>query len=237
MAACFVTGYINVADGYRDSDQYIRLGKRMLECGQPTIAFLDSRLVHYDLPTTAKIIPYNIEDCWLYPYRTAELPTGRHPVKDNALRMATCCEKTDWIVKALDHTDAELLAWMDFGIFHITDIQPEHLQSFYQKLLYDTTQLINVGSIWPVTPDIQVDYERPCWYCAGGGLVVPRHWAKWFAAEVKAEMSRYFKASGKITWEMNVWATVVKKNPDKFKMWPCDHNRTLFTNYTPTLAV
>jgi hypothetical protein len=57
-------------------------------------------------------------------------------------------------------------------------------------------------------------------------LVVPAYHARWFHLECVAERR------GKLpTWEINTWAAIRRRYPERFRLYRADHNETLFTGY------
>jgi len=124
-----------------------------------------------------------------------------------------------------------MLAWVDFGLMHLPDVQAEDLNDFYDRLLDDPGDRVQIGSIWPLTAESRISFNEPEWYCAGGVIVVPRALADWFAGAVEARMAQHVRETGRLTWEVGIWAAVAQANPDRVALWQCGHDRRLLTGY------
>jgi hypothetical protein len=232
MSAAFCTGYINLNPVYRPHERYLELGRRMLACGEPTIAFIDAAVQDPGLPGNVKVLPARLEDCWLHRYREGTgLPPIRNPEKDSADFFAVQCQKSHWIVEAFRHTTADTIAWVDFGIMHLPDVEIDDLNDFYDQLLAGRPDKINIGSIWELGPQTRISFDEPVWYCAGGVFVVPRHLAEWFARAVEERMALHVRDTNQLTWEVGIWASVAQEHPAEVALYRCGHDRRLFTGY------
>jgi SAM-dependent methyltransferase len=232
-SACLVTGYLALNTVYRSHDKYLEYARNLFGCGEPTVAFVDDSIQDPGLPANMKVVPARLQDCWLNRYREgAELPTIRNGNKDTADFFAIQCQKTSWILQACQHSRARMLAWVDFGLMHLPDVQAEDLNDFYDRLLDDPGDKVQIGSIWPLSPESKISLNEPEWYCAGGVIVVPRRLAAWFAGAVEARMAQHVRETGRLTWEVGIWALVAQANPDRVALWSCGHDRRLLTGYT-----
>jgi hypothetical protein len=226
--AALVTGYVRLDSPHRPHAEYARLGRELLDCHSPAVAFLDG----IDHPT-ATVRPASLESCWLWHVaRDAALPPG-NASKDTAAYHAVQHQKTAWLAAAADHTAAELLVWVDFGVLHIPSVTREAVAAFFSRVPRAPRDRITLASIWPIDGSSVVDCSRVNWYVAGGVAIVPRHLAAQWHELVVDTACQYHAYTGAVTWEVNIWARVAQSRPSLFAFYASDHDASLFDGLAP----
>ncbi len=233
MDTTIVTGYIplQASSLYRSRDKYRELGQRLLDIRLPTIAFVDPSVPMVTNPAAA-LHPYTLESCWLINHaRDAKLPPTDNPGKDTAEFHTIQLQKTHWVAAASALRPSSTYIWLDFGLLHIPGAEPHLVREFYERVANANITKITMASIWPNLLRNTIWRNRPSWYFAGGAFIVPRNLSLWFANEVQRQTLQILSETGCLTWEINVWAEIAQRNPDKFTTWPCDHDATIFTGF------
>jgi len=229
-----VTGFVDCGNGHRPVDTYVALGEQLLGLGLPTICWMDEA-VHVKAPASTTLLPATFEDCWLAGKvsEDVQLPSGANPEKDSLAYLVCQHEKSRWIADSFQNTEADLAAWVDFGVMHVRGVGPREIKEFYDRLPLARRDVITVASIWgPPAPDVPIPVNLPAWHCAGGVLIVPRALADRFALLVEQAAARLIE-NGRIAWEVNTWAIVWQQNPELFTSYHCDHSAGLFEGFQP----
>ena len=214
--ACLVTGYVRLDLPNRSHDEYERLGQQLVGAAETG---------GHEVQTFGGAV----EDCWHWHVSAgADLPAG-NPGKDTREFHAVQHEKTAWVARAANATDAEILVWMDFGLLHVPGITADMVQEFLERATRTAPRhQIGMASIWG-TPWARPNWRRCEWWCAGGVFTVPRRWAAiWHGAVV--EQAQALRRLGHVTWEVNTWAGAWAVNTRHVQPWFCDHNGTLLAN-------
>jgi hypothetical protein len=229
-----VTGFVDCGNGHRPTADYVALGEQLLALGLPTICWMDEA-VHVKAPASTTLLPATFEDCWLAGKvsQDVQLPSGANPEKDTLAYLVCQHEKSRWIADAFQNTEADLAAWVDFGVMHVRGVGPREIKEFYDRLPHARRDVIIVASIWgPPAPDVPTPQNLPAWHCAGGVLIVPRALADRFALLVEQAAARQIE-NGHLAWEVNTWAIVWQQNPELFTSYHCDHSAGLFEGFQP----
>jgi len=229
-----VTGFVDCGNGHRPVDAYVALGEQLLGLGLPTICWMDEA-VHVTAPPSSRLLPATFEDCWLAGKvsEDVQLPAGANPEKDTLSYLVCQHEKSRWIADAFQNTEADLAAWVDFGVLHVRGVGPREIKEFYDRLPLARRDVITVASIWgPPAPDVPIPVNLPAWHCAGGVLIVPRALADRFALLVEQAAARQIE-DGHLAWEVNTWAIVWQQHPELFTSYHCDHSAGLFEGFQP----
>jgi hypothetical protein len=240
MQPTIVTGYVPLP-GHPKSERYLELGQRLLDTGLPIRAYLGSEVLHQlDIKPTVDASPFDLADCWLWKHikeMNPNVPPTDNPTKDTASFHMLQLQKARWAAYSV-LGGAPLAIWVDFGILHVPGITEDIIKQFYDRVclaLYRGSlalDVINMPSIWGLYSDSIVDHDRPNWYCAGGLFTLPRNLGRWFSKEVERRTLKHLCATNCLTWEVNIWAELMRDNPELFAGWRCDHNETMFTGFT-----
>jgi hypothetical protein len=208
-----VTGYIRLDLPNRSHDEYRRLGQQLVGAAEAD---------GHELQTFGG----TAEDCWHYHLSAgAELPLG-NPGKDSREFLAVQHQKTAWVAEAANHTDAEILVWMDYGLLHVPGITADMVPAFLERAAaLAPRDRVGMASIWGPPRRIP-DWRSVEWWCAGGVFTVPRSMAfAWHDAVVDRAVA--MRAAGHVTWEVNTWATAWARCNNVVQPWLCDHNETI----------
>jgi hypothetical protein len=201
VSVTVVTGYVPISCTHRSTDEYLALGARLWRSCDSVVAFRGT-----------------LEKCWLY--RDGIQPGG----KDSEAYFVVTHEKSRWLAAAADLEEshaADTLVWFDYGMLHNAELDESLVIDFLAEVSRrKPQQIISPSGLGDVH-----DTPAPCWMFLGGTLIVPRHLAKWFHDECVAERA------WPTTWEVNTWAAVKKRNPDKFAFYNANHNRSLLSGY------
>ena len=226
-----VTGYVRLSSHPRGHDRYVQLGRRLLGLGLPTVCFYDGAASDLEPPPSATVYPARLDRCWLYDAtRAAQSPTPDHP-KDGVDYMVVQHQKTAWLKAAAEATGAAVVVWVDFGILHLPAFVDHEIVPFFDRVARAAPDRITMPSIWPLSAGTEIDNARVAWHVAGGVVVCPADLAGWFHAATEREARRHIDATGRTTWEVNTWATLARDFPERFRLYPADHDATLFTGF------
>jgi len=181
----------------------------------------------------------DVQHCWLYHYLLKEYK--KHPVtvsiadnpKKNSLAYHIVqAQKTEWLEIAL-YADpfADVLVWIDYGIFHIPGVTKEIIDDFLDRAAHE--RAIAIPGCWQ--KDHPYNDSFPHWRFCGGVMVVPRKFVEPFNRAMKAEYIRWLDETRNISWEVNTLSRLEQQDPD-FPVWwyQADHDASLFTNYRAT---
>ena len=192
------------------------LGQRLLDSGVPIIKNFD-----------------RLENCWLYRYLadTGLIPThstADDPRKNTLAYHIVTHQKSFWIAQAaLSYPSADVLVWIDFGIFHLGSITGEVVRDLLSKVKGERE--IAIPGCWSM--DHPYDDRAPHWRFCGGVIIVPRHLAVPFDAAMQAECKDWLAKTGNLSWEVNTLARVENNYSLPIRHYRADHNHTMFLNY------
>jgi hypothetical protein len=225
-----VTGYVRLNNGNRSHAKYIELGRRLIGCGLPTIAFYDGSAAEL-VPTPALTHrPASLATCWMAAHARDCSPPPGSPLKDTTAYCVVQHQKTSWLAEAARIT-RDVGIWLDFGIFHLPTVTTAHVRDLFATVQSNPPDRIVLPTIWPMVNRPMIDWKSPAWYVAGGVAVVPPHLADWFHDQVVTVSTLQMEASRKTTWEVNTWSAILRDHPDKFATYAADHDESLFEQY------
>ena len=228
--AVVVTGYVRLDSQHRSHARYVELGRRLVGLGLPTIAFYDGSPAELMPTPKSAILRTSLADCWMAPGAAQCEAPGGTPLKDTTTYCAVQHQKTTWLARAAADT-GEAVVWIDFGIFHLPQLNNRHILKFVDRVEAAPPDRITIAGIWPMTGRPLINWSKPAWYVAGGVVVVPHRLAGWFDATVRSYATLQMEASRRTTWEVNTWSAILRDHPDRFRVYAADHDETLFTNY------
>lgn len=229
--ACLVTGYLRLDLPNRSHGDYVALGESLLAAaGSPAVVFTDAAVTVYRRPSTGPtLLPTRLEDCWHWQLSAgADFPAG-NPQKDTRAFHAAQHEKTAWVATAAEHTDAEILVWMDYGLIHVPGVTVDAVRAFLARAATQAPRdRVGMASIWG-PPAAVPSWATVGWWCAGGVFTVPRHLARqWHEAVVERAVG--LRSRGFCTWEVNDWAAAWLLHPYLVRSWACDHDASILEN-------
>jgi hypothetical protein len=212
-----VTGFVPLPGHLRSEQTYRTLGKKLLDCNIPIVT-----------------LENDLEECWLYEYLQEFKLKPTHSVSDNPDKNTVNyhivqAQKSEWLaVAATQNPEADVLVWIDYGIFHFAGMTPEIIQDFMAKVAGE--RAIAIPGCW--SEDYIYDDHHPCWRFCGGVIVMPRRYVFTFDRAMKREYVRWLDETNNLSWEVNTMARVERCEPD-LPIWHyrADHGRMLFTEY------
>lgn len=225
--ATVVTGYVRLNSGHRNHGRYLELGRRLLGLGLPTVCCYDGPPDELQAPPTADIRPASLDRCWMREAARGATDPVPGDGKDTAEYVTVQHQKSAWLAQAARHSP--VVIWIDFGIFHLPcGLTDGQVVEFVRRVEADPPKRICLPGIWPLPVPADVCPTRPAWYAAGGVVVMPAADAAWFDAAVRYHALSALHATGRATWEVNTWAAVIRAHPDRFAVWPANHDASLF---------
>jgi len=223
MKARLVTGYVPIPNHPRTAEEYGALGERLS-----------------GVPVQKKAFYSRVEDTWLHKFiRTlpwVPSPSDHdNPAKNTLAYHCVNHQKTSWLVQAADeYPDADVLVWVDYGVFRLPGVTNQAIYEFMEKL---DDKAIYAPGCWPLPATAAnycvVEAAYPCWRFCGSVLAVPRKMvdALDFACRVAAR--QHIGSTRNVEWEVNTWARVeakhIHKKTLKFHWYKADHDVSLFT--------
>jgi hypothetical protein len=133
--------------------------------------------------------------------------------------------KSTWLVQAADeYPDADVLVWVDYGIFNLPDINNQMIYEFMEKV---DDRFIWAPGCWD-KPAV-VESATPCWRFCGSVIAVPRRLVDQFDYECRVAARQHISKTKNVEWEVNTWARVEARTKLPFNVYKADHNATLFT--------
>ncbi len=227
MRVVVVTGYVEIPGHPRGRAEYDRLASR----------FADLRAALVLLSRDA------IDGCWLYEHVRG--PDIRHAVSDNPAKNSIAFhvvqhQKTKWLIDvAEEHPEAEVLVWIDYGIFHQPGVTVDVIDAFLRRVRSDA-EIAMPGAWEPWEWEVrskgaaQWPAEWPDWRFCGSSLVVARELVHPLHDAVRAVTLERLARDRYVTWEVNDWAEVDRRGVLPIRWYRADHDQTQFTNYPGT---
>lgn len=217
--AVVVTGYVKIPGHPRTDEEYDRLGAHLRGLrGAPV-----------------RVFRCELEECWLHEHvhdRHVDHAVADNPKKNSLAYHVVQHQKTAWLVAALETNPlADVLVWLDYGIFHQPGVTVEIVEDFLRRV--STREEISIPGC-AAAASSSIDW--PDWRFCGSTLVVPRDLAIGFHEAVRDVTLERLTKTGRVTWEVNDWAEVERRNMVPIRWYKADHNATQFTNYEATKA-
>lgn len=211
-----VSGFVLIPDHPRPAADYDELIERLFETNIPLL-----------------VMEGDLEQCWLYRYLNEHdieftCSVADNPQKNTPAYMVVQAQKSEWLAAAAEYRPAaDVLVWLDAGIFHIPGVTSRIIEDFIRRAA--TEQAIAIPGCWD--RDYEYDDLYPMWRFCGGTLVVPRKYVVAFDAAMKAEYKRWLRLTGNLSWEVNTLARLEKANVLPIWQYRANHDHTMFTNY------
>ena len=235
----YVTAFIsNINErSDRDTNKYLELAILVLRLPFPKIVFTEAKYVNYfrdNSHTNTQIIEFEKNDLLRYSKIVDAdliLPDIRNISKDTIGYMLLMSNKTYFTKLAIEHNpfNTEKFAWVDIGIFHMLD-NLEIGKTFFKSDYPFELGKIRAPGIWSYGYSTHFDlFQQVSWLFAGsifGGYskdLLEFHEACFDQFDENLSLDR-------ITWEVNLWAQVYAKNPEKFDLYTADHNSSIIAN-------
>lgn len=213
MRTKLVTGYVPIPGHPRSPKEYGELGERL-----------------GGAPVRKKAFYQRLEDTWMqkflrgldYPVRASE---HDNPAKNTLAYHSVNHQKTTWLVQAADEDpEADVLVWVDYGIFHLPGMTNQALYEFMEKL---DDRAIYAPGCWNPAP---VESAFPCWRFCGSVLAVPRKYVDALDYACRVEARQHVYKTKNVEWEVNTWARVEQRRKLPFHWYKADHDVSMLTN-------
>lgn len=214
MKIKLVTAYVPIPNHPRGPEEYGALGEKLSGVPVPKKAFYQP----LDTLWLSKYI-----NSLKFPPRASE---HDNPHKNSLAYHCVNHQKSSWLVQAAaEDPDADVLVWVDYGIFRLDGVSNQAIYEFVEKL---DDKAIYAPGCWETKPDV-VESAYPCWRFCGSVLAVPRRLVDSFDYECRVAARQHVAATKNVEWEVNTWARVERKTKLPFHWYKADHNSTLFT--------
>lgn len=214
-----VTGYAYIPGHPRKADEYEALGMKLRECdiplqfvlGDPRRTWLDLYLKWGGLKPT-----HSVSD---------------NPKKNSLMYHCVQHEKIEWLMEAaLRDPDADVFAWIDYGIFSVPGITVAVIEEWARKA--ENEQAIAIPGCWDKADTI--DDAHPCWRFCGGVFTVPRKFLIPMAVALKESVMWHIDSTNNVSWEVNTFARMEQETDLPFWWYKADHDASIFTAYPET---
>lgn len=222
----------------RKLDDYLEYGKKLLEINLPKIIFMEPDLIgRFDEYQNEynKFIPYTFDEIYLSKMRD-QFPIHRiraNEKKDTQNYFILMNAKPEFLKLAseINPYGHDYYTWIDFGIYHIFKNQNDKFKYSIPSLLHQYQQ-IRAGSCWnPNTYHAPLTLDTVQWFFAGGIIGGHKDVIKRFAVLCKETLLDIIAKHETITWEVNIWYEVYKKEPLLFSLYTCGHDAELLAGY------
>lgn len=215
-----ITAFIPIPGHPRSQVEYEYFGEQLRDTGIPLLRMDGS-----------------LEQCWLWRYlkdKEYTWSTADNPAKNTIAYHCVMAQKSEILAIAseLPH-NADVLAWIDFGIFHIPGITAEIIREFMARA--EDEQAIAIPGCWD--RNYEYDDRFPMWRWCGGLIVMPRKYATAFDAAMKDEYKSWLRKTGNVSWEVNTLARLEQQGT-ALPLWHfrADHDASIFSAYRPVTA-
>jgi|SRR6185312_2707420 len=215
MRVKLVTGYVPIPGHPRTAAEYGELGERLS-----------------GVPIPKKAFYMRVEDTWLWKHVHSldYIPTvSEHDnsAKNTLAYHAVNHQKSSWLVAAADDDpDADVLVWIDYGIFRLPGVNNQSIYEFVQRL--DDKKIYAPGC---QGEPAAVESSYPCWRFCGSMIAVPKKLVDQFDYAVRVAARRHIAKTLNVEWEVNTWARVEKRHRLPVEVYMADHNVSMFDNF------
>jgi hypothetical protein len=214
LKAKLVTGYVPIPNHPRTASEYGELGEKLS-----------------GVPVRKKAFYMKVQDTWMHKY-IQKLPfVPRSSEHDNPMKnsLAYHCvnhQKTSWLVQAADEDpEADILVWVDYGVFRLTGVNNQAIYEFMEKL---DDKAIYTPGCWDKPQVVEAAY--PCWRFCGSVLAVPRRLVDQLDYACRVAARQHISSTKSVEWEVNTWARIEAKGKLPFHWYKADHDVSMFNN-------
>lgn len=211
-----------------DVDSYWSEFQFLAETGVPLLVFLDPDGPEITVPPSVRVIRRRL------PAAPSDviLPGARNIKKDTADFLWLILQKLYVLSEALQYTEAEHLAWIDFRIFHVIrhkQLAQTKLKAVASRTFPGLTKLLSPGC-WEGSVGASL-FDAIQWRFCGGLVLGPRAAIE---PAYRRQMELVEAHLPRITWEVNYWAMM----EDHFEWYKADHNDSIVMNlpYSPRIV-
>lgn len=219
----FVTAFIDLQEDRHTrptSEKYFDFFVPFAECGfKHLVVFISEHFLSQAITrfgSFIKFIPLDLEELDTYKISVGfnHLPDGRHdPVKDTKNYMILMNAKTELLLRVIENPNVEKTthyAWLDFGASKMFSDPPLRCFSELKNQLEEKqlkTPLMGFPGCWDVNLTKRIDLLNfVAWRYCGTFFIGDRESVKEFCRDARVAFEKVLKETGKLIWEVNVWA-------------------------------
>ena len=222
----YVTAIYNF--GRKSIEEFIADFNPFLKSTLPIVVFTDQKSLEID-SLNVTIVYTPSKDLIAFTQENPTLPEHRNTTKDTLEFLQLMNAKPEFLHRAAGLRKAAQYVWFDFGILKIS----KHHDTFITRLgrVAEAVDLhpgkiIIPGCISRDRINFTHLFSFPIWRFCGGIVIVPGVLVDTFHRYQEEQLKKCFSLNA-ITWEVNLWATIEKENPELFHWYTADHNDTI----------
>jgi hypothetical protein len=183
-----------------------------------------------------RLQPFDLNDAeipkHIAAYPDAALPTYRTPAKDTRFFMTLMNTKTELVARASRDglVKTPFVAFLDASIAKVLKKPVETLEALKKAQVPANLATVMIPGCWPITEPLSEEHawNRICWTFCGGLFVVPTAKALEWHVRCREQVLEFLRA-GHLTWETNVWAYLLSRQPALCKWFAADHDDRMLT--------
>jgi hypothetical protein len=235
----FVTAYYKIYDD-SDNTEYIDYFLKWADKGANVVLFLDplytsvaEKFAAY--PKVKVINDVAFEDfpvAKLFP-AGCNMPASRNEKKDTYKYLVLMNSKLEFIKMAQPHITTPNVAWIDFGITKIL----KNIDVAWTKvtnIMIPQDKVLIPGC----TQKAPISYDNVHWRFCGGLVFGTNANLLKFPALAFSQLLVMQQSNNKLSWEVNVWATMEQAGQADFFQWySADHNDRIFNFPLPKKVI
>jgi hypothetical protein len=215
MRAKLVTGYVPIPNHPRGPEIYGELGEKL-----------------GGVPVRKKAFYQPLDTTWMHKFlkqqKDVRPSEGDNAEKNTAAYHCVNHQKSTWLVQAANEDpDADILVWIDYGIFRLPGVCNKAIYEFMEKV---DDKAIYAPGCWD---SAAVEQGYPCWRFCGSMLAVPRRYVDDFDFQCRTVARGHILSTKNVEWEVNTWARVERHLKLPFKWYRADHDVSMFDNMVP----
>lgn len=215
----------------RPLDDYLGQFDKLVATNLPIVLYLDRSLVGLVNAPNVTVVPTSIQDLAIWQHfagKSLQLPSHRNEAKDTRDYLTIVNAKTELVLRTIAaHPEATRHAFVDFGLFHVI-LDTVLAQNRLLALAESPDLPISLPGIWtePVSQSDSVAWR----FCGGvffGNMSEVAAFAELHQRTVREMAPR-------LTWEVNVWATMEAELGFRPRWLPAGHNDSILA--TPEIS-
>jgi hypothetical protein len=157
----------------------------------------------------------------------AVLPDYRNKDKDTLDFLQLMNAKSEFLHRSKKMINAKVYVWFDFGILKIINNKTQFINSMKEIDSFAIEgKIVIPGCISKEAINFNNLFVYPIWRFCGGILIVSESVVDIFHELHYKELEKC-RQLNKLTWEVNLWASIEHFNPDIFQWYKADHNDSI----------
>jgi len=251
MSATIVSAFVSNVNSFRNVEQYIDYGRRLLKTNDiKKIIFIEKSVydqyLHDNNYQNTHFVFIEKNDIYLYEHidKITEFDmTSCNPMKDTLEYMFVQSNKTEWIKQAieLDPFQTEQFIWVDFGIYHMMNIDfgkydiidDDEFNELIYKMTQKNYQQVRAGGCWDLNSYYHQEYyTQPMWYFGGSVFGGDKASLCKFADLMKQRCLNIISERKTFVWEVNIWYIIYLENKELFDIYRTyEHGKIMVSKY------